>query len=135
VWGSVSWTIDSIVEAERYRGRAVSRRWFGEGSDAAAANLAAHDIWADAFAWCAIPNGDALGISRERIPGGVVYLSHDGDPLHGALLGPSLAGYLDLATTLGCPGPEAWMIGPFIGAAGYDLDRPASQERLAWLGL
>lgn len=89
-------------------------------------------IWASSFAWWALENGDMLGIDEQ---GRVTYLSHDGHPLHGALLGADLDAFFDAWRALAFAGPEAWQIDEFVGHDGLDptLDASTSWRRL--LGL
>jgi hypothetical protein len=132
-WGGFDWNPMSIRQAESARLTAVREGWFGPGSDAAAGNPDAESIWADAFAWLEMRNGDALGISRNRRAGAVVYLSHDGDPLHGEALGPSLSTFLERWGALGWPGPESWQLDQFLGPEGLDPTSPRSQTWVGWL--
>ena len=80
-----------------------------------------------------VPNGDLIVVGYN--PSEVVYLSHDGDDMHGKILGDSLFEFLEFHSRIGFVGSESWQFEPF-----YDLEKEkmimtgeAVNEWVKWL--
>jgi hypothetical protein len=63
-----------------------------------------------------VPNGDMIVVGRH--PAAVIYLSHEGDKMHGKKLADNIWDFLEFQTKVGFIGPEDWQFEPF-----YDFDR------------
>lgn len=63
-----------------------------------------------------VPNGDIIVIGNN--PSEVVYFSHEGDNMHGKVLGNNLWDFLDFYSRIGFAGSEDWQIEPF-----FDFDK------------
>lgn len=95
------------------------------------------DPYAEVFlrklAFMTVGNGDLLAIDlNEDHPGAVVYLTHDGESMHGYVLGESFISFLDAYTQLACPGPEWWVQELFTNEQTTPLD-PQGELALRWL--
>lgn len=73
-------------------------------------------IWHDKLAIINVPNGDVIAIGNN--PSEVVYFSHEGDDMHGKILGESLWSFLDFYSRIGFAGSEDWQLEPF-----FDFER------------
>lgn len=58
-----------------------------------------------------VPNGDLIVVGYN--PSEVVYLSHEGDEMHGKILSDSLFKFLEFHARIGFVGSEDWQFGPF----------------------
>jgi hypothetical protein len=129
-WGGFMWSPAAIARADSERRICVEQGYFEDGSDAASANPRAAEIWAAAFAWLSMNNGDALALDADEA---VIYLSHDGDPLHGRRLAPSVDDFFRRWAQIGFAGPESHMIEAFIDRDGICIECDAAQSwRDAW---
>jgi len=59
-----------------------------------------------------VPNGDVIAVNLD--PSEVVYFSHEGDDMHGKVLGKSLWEFLDFYSRVGFAGSEDWQLEPFF---------------------
>lgn len=66
-------------------------------------------IYHNKLAFYEVGNGDLLAIDLEKESyGNIVYLSHDGDEMHGYVMAHSFIELLEEWTKLGCVGGECW---------------------------
>jgi hypothetical protein len=129
-WGACAWDARRLPELERVR-----RGWLEVFSDP-------HDdyarVWMDKLAILDVPNGDliAVDISRPDVAP-VVYLSHDDGEGHGRVLGHSVLDFIERWSLLGCVGPEAWLMVPFLRPDVPYLDPVGdrAQRWRTWFGL
>ncbi|MGV3586018.1 MAG: SMI1/KNR4 family protein [Adhaeribacter sp.] len=59
-----------------------------------------------------VPNGDLIVIGYN--PSEVIYFSHEGDDMHGKVLGESLWSFLEFHSRVGFIGSEDWQFEPFF---------------------
>lgn len=90
-------------------------------------------VFHNKLAFMSVGNGDLLAIDlHEDNRGAVVYLTHDGESLHGYVLGESFTSFLDRYIRLACPGPEWWVLELFTNEQTTPLD-PDSELAQRWL--
>lgn len=63
-----------------------------------------------------VPNGDIIVIGNN--PSEIIYFSHEGDTMHGKILGDNLWDFLDFYSRIGFAGSEDWQLEPF-----FDFDK------------
>lgn len=69
-------------------------------------------IWRDKLPIMHVPNGDIIVVGNN--PSEVVYFSHEGDSMHGKVLGDNLWNFLDFYSRIGFAGSEDWQLEPFF---------------------
>jgi len=128
--GRLHWSLDEIPECEEIR-----RSWisdvFADASDPE------HAIWHNKLAILHLDNGDELALDLATPGGAVVYLSHDGADLNGQVLGATFPDFIHRWTSIGCPGPEEWVIEPFVDRAAGGINPGGENARhwREWVGL
>lgn len=129
-YSSFKWSLDTLVEMERKRGEWV-HHCFSNLSDPYDA------VWHRKLAIISVPNGDMHAIDLSRSDGPVVYLSHDDGEGHGYTMGKNFEDYLERMIALGAPGPEDWLLVPFVESATSGIDPDGSNGMLwrKWFGL
>ena len=123
-WGRVHWSVAEVLTAEQHR-----RRWIEEVF--ARPDDPYDAVWQGAFGLMVLPNDDVIGV--EVSSGHVVYLSHDDDEAHGALLGTTVIDFVRRWTWMGCPGPDGLPWEQFTGAEGIEVDAGPVARWLDWL--
>src|SRR5690606_5616497 len=73
-------------------------------------------LWQDKLPLMDVPNGDIIAIGNN--PSEIIYFSHEGDTMHGKILGNNLWNFLDFYSRIGFAGSEDWQLEPF-----YDFDK------------
>lgn len=73
-------------------------------------------LWQDKLPIIDVPNGDVIVVGNN--PSEVVYFSHEGDEMHGKILGSDLWSFLDFYSRIGFAGSEDWQLEPF-----FDFDQ------------
>jgi hypothetical protein len=69
-------------------------------------------IWRDKLPIMDVANGDIIVVGNN--PSEVVYFSHEGDSMHGKILGNNLWNFLDFYSRIGFAGSEDWQLEPFF---------------------
>jgi hypothetical protein len=88
-------------------------------------------VWHGKFPALEVGNGDYIAISVEADQiGSVVYLSHEGDPVHGSHLADNFADFLDRYLALGCAGPDDWTLEVFLGEPDLGLQTECPTAKL-----
>lgn len=85
-----------------------------------------------------VENSDVIAVDLCADSGGrAVYLSRDGDPTHGMVLGRSFAEFFDSFVRLGRPVPESWVLEPFTNSksTGFHTKSEAAEQWLRAVGL
>lgn len=59
-----------------------------------------------------VPNGDIIAVGNN--PSEVIYFSHEGDTMHGKILGNNLWNFLEFYSRVGFAGSEDWQLEPFF---------------------
>ncbi|RRD95218.1 SMI1/KNR4 family protein [Clostridiales bacterium COT073_COT-073] len=85
------------------------------------------------LAFYEVGNGDLIAIDLEKESyGDIVYLSHDGDEMHGYVLAHSFTELLEEWTKLGCVGGECWQFEAFTNRHETPIDSTCANAKL-WL--
>ncbi|HEX7906266.1 MAG TPA: SMI1/KNR4 family protein [Chitinophagaceae bacterium] len=73
-------------------------------------------LWQNKLPLIDVPNGDIIVVGNS--PSEVLYFSHEGDTMHGKMLGENLWQFLDFYSRIGFAGSEDWQLEPF-----FDYDK------------
>ena len=73
-------------------------------------------LWQNKLPLIDVPNGDIIVVGDS--PSEVIYFSHEGDTMHGKILGQNLWQFLDFYSRIGFAGSEDWQLEPF-----FDYDK------------
>jgi hypothetical protein len=93
-------------------------------------------VWHNKFAFLDVKNGDLLAVdTADDSSRAVVYLSHDDARCHGATLAPTFPEFMRRWSEIGCQGPEAWCIEPYLASDGIDPDGSNAIKWRRWFGL
>jgi len=113
--GDIYWNLNSL--AEQY---ANFQEWVKASIDPKYNDLEAilitEKLWQDKFPIMDVPNGDIITVGIN--PSEVLYFSHEGDNMHGKILGDNLWSFLDFYSRIGFAGSEDWQLEPF-----FDFDK------------
>jgi hypothetical protein len=113
--GDIYWNLDTIVD--QY---ANFQEWIKTSLDPKYNDLDAIEvtkkIWIDKLPIMDVPNGDIIAVGNN--PSEVIYFSHEGDNMHGKILGETLWTFLDFYSRIGFAGSEDWQLEPF-----YDFEK------------
>lgn len=69
-------------------------------------------LWQNKLPLIDVPNGDIIVVGNS--PSEVLYFSHEGDTMHGKMLGENLWQFLDFYSRIGFAGSEDWQLEPFF---------------------
>ena len=130
--GSLYWNLDELpAQYEDYLGW-VEGSLTEEYNDQSAVQVTKR-IAQNKIPLTRVPNGDLIVVGYN--PSEVIYLDHEGDSMHGKVLGKSLFEFLLFHARVGFVGSEGWQFEPF-----YDFERdimpsdgPAIQSYETWL--
>lgn len=90
-------------------------------------------IYHNKLSFYEVGNGDLLAIDLEKESyGNIVYLSHDGDEMHGYVMAHSFIELLEEWTKLGCVGGECWQWEAFTNNKTGPIDSECANAKL-WL--
>lgn len=128
--GEMSFDLDKVVEAEAGR-----RTWVADVFEDPTNPY--ERVWHDKLAFHALINGDYLAFDLARPGAPIVYLSHDGGPGNGFVLGADFVDTFTRWTKLGCVGPEDWRWTPFTPDAASGLDPECANAKTwrEWFGI
>jgi hypothetical protein len=131
-YGGCEWGISCLQNVENLR-----REFIESGGAQRHEEGEYYRVWDEKLAFHPVANGDVLALDLRFAPSPVVYLSHDGGEEHGFVLGPSFTVFMDLWTQLGCPGPEGWVLEPFVSSpiSGLQPRSPLGRQWLEWFSL
>lgn len=107
--GNLCWSLEQLIDLEQTRQSWITNCFCDETDE--------YDkVWRNKLAFAEIPNGDMLAINTESHvkDGEVVYLSHDGDDLHGFKMGLDFEDFLIKWSSICFIGGECWQWEPFI---------------------
>lgn len=85
-----------------------------------------------------VGSGDNIAFDSEHAQDApVLYLSHDGDDVHGYCLGKNFVDFIERHSLLECAGPKGWNLTPFLPDADSGLDAYGEDARKwrEWFGL
>lgn len=118
--GMFDWSLDNLVDLEQERASWVDICFSDESDE--------YDIvWHKKLAFCNVGNGDMLSISLD-CKDEIVYLSHDGDDLHGAKLANDFNDFLFKSASICFVGNEIWQLAPFLDTDGIVGIQPNSRN-------
>ncbi|TCC90217.1 hypothetical protein EZ428_13125 [Pedobacter frigiditerrae] len=113
--GDIYWNLNSL--AEQYTN---FQEWIKASIDPEYNDIEAIEImeklWQDKLPMMDVPNGDIIAIGNS--PSEIIYFSHEGDTMHGKILGDNLWNFLDFYSRIGFAGSEDWQLEPF-----FDFDK------------
>jgi hypothetical protein len=113
--GEIYWNLDTL--AEQYDN---FKEWVKASLDPKFNDTNSIDIteklWQNKLPLIDVPNGDIIVVGNS--PSEVLYFSHEGDTMHGKMLGENLWQFLDFYSRIGFAGSEDWQLEPF-----FDLDK------------
>ncbi|MDQ1088363.1 SMI1/KNR4 family protein [Siphonobacter sp. SORGH_AS_1065] len=113
--GDIYWNLNSL--AEQYTN---FQEWVKASIDPAYNGTRAIEIteklWQDKLPLMHVPNGDVIAIGDNHSE--IIYFSHEGDAMHGKMLGNNLWNFLDFYSRIGFAGSEDWQLEPF-----FDFDK------------
>jgi hypothetical protein len=122
--GDCHWNIENLIDLEKNRLDWVSQ-CFPNPNDA-------YDrVWHKKLAFQHISTGDLLALDLEVEGSPVVYLSHDGDPFHGTILGNNFSDFIERWSLIGCVGAEDWQLEKFVSDKTHGLE-PLSDKAKKW---
>ena len=124
-YGELSWSLRQLPRLEKAR-----QQWADIYPDTRRRDGKA---WRNKLAFQKASNGDLLAIDVSS--GHVVYLDHDAGKLHGCTLAPSFAEFVSRFSLLGCPGPEWWVLEPFLAKDGLGPNGRVGRVWRTWIGL
>ncbi|OJW74714.1 SMI1/KNR4 family protein [Spirosoma sp. 48-14] len=109
--GDIYWNLNSL--AEQYSN---FQEWIKASIDPEYNDREAIEItekqWRDKLPFMDVPNGDVIAIGNN--PSEIIYFSHEGDSMHGKILGDNLWSFLDFYSRIGFAGSEDWQLEPFF---------------------
>jgi hypothetical protein len=113
--GDIYWNLNTLADQH-----ANFREWVNASLDPKYNDQDAIDltekIWKDKLPLIDVPNGDIITVGNN--PSEIIYFSHEGDNMHGKILGDSLWTFLDFYSRIGFAGSEDWQLEPF-----YDYNK------------
>lgn len=111
--GNFYWDLGKLVDLEKGRKLWITDCYCDESDE--------YDkVWYNKLVFDEIANGDmlAIDIGNGNVDGQVVYLSHDGDELHGTKMANNFEDLLIRWAPIGFIGEECWQWEPFITSEG-----------------
>ncbi len=109
--GEIYWNLDTL--AEQY---ANFKEWVKASLDPTFNDSDSIEIteklWQNKIPLIDVPNGDIIVVGDS--PSEVLYFSHEGDTMHGKMLGDNLWQFLDFYSRIGFAGSEDWQLEPFF---------------------
>lgn len=113
--GDIYWNLNSLAEQYNNFKEWIKASIDSEYNDSEAIEIT-EKIWQDKLPLMDVPNGDIIAIGNN--PSEIIYFSHEGDTMHGKILGDNLWNFLDFYSRIGFAGSEHWQLEPF-----YDFDK------------
>lgn len=109
--GDIYWNLDSL--SDQYSN---FQEWIKASVDPKYNDREAIEIteklWQDKLPLMDVPNGDIIAIGNN--PSEIIYFSHEGNTMHGKILGDTLWNFLDFYSRVGFAGSEDWQLEPFF---------------------
>ncbi len=113
--GDIYWNLNSLAEQCINFQEWIKASIDPEYNDREAIEIA-KKLWQDKLPLMDVPNGDIIAIGNN--PSEILYFSHEGDTMHGKILGDNLWNFLDFYSRIGFAGSEDWQLEPF-----FDFDK------------
>jgi len=109
--GNIYWNLNTLVEQH-----INFQEWIKASTDTkyndSQAIAITEKLCPDKLPIIDVPNGDVIAIGSN--PSEVIYFSHEGDTMHGKILGSNLWSFLDFYSRIGFAGNEDWQLEPFF---------------------
>ena len=109
--GDISWNLNALAEQYAQFQEAIQISMDPAYVDPEQI-AAAEKIWSNKLPLMEVPTGDVIAIGNN--PSEIIYFSHEGDTMHGKILGNSLWDFLDFYSRIGFAGSEDWQLEPFF---------------------
>ncbi|MGL4596270.1 MAG: SMI1/KNR4 family protein [Bacteroidia bacterium] len=109
--GDIYWNLHNLVEQYHFFQEFMKASLDIELNDREAVAIT-EKVWQDKWPLIDVPNGDVIAVGCN--PSEVVYFSHEGDTMHGKILGTNLWNFLDFYSRIGFAGSEDWQLEPFF---------------------
>jgi cell wall assembly regulator SMI1 len=113
--GDIYWNLNSLAEQYTYFQEWIKASIDPEYNEREAIEIT-QKLWQDKLPLMDVPNGDIIAIGNN--PSEIIYFSHEGDTMHGKILGDNLWNFLDFYSRIGFAGSEDWQFEPF-----FDFDK------------
>lgn len=113
--GDIYWNLNSLAEQYTNFQEWIKASIDPEYNDKEAIEIT-EKLWQDKLPLMDVPNGDIIAIGNN--PSEIMYFSHEGDTMHGKILGDNLWNFLDFYSRIGFAGSEDWQLEPF-----FDFDK------------
>ncbi|WP_242916466.1 SMI1/KNR4 family protein [Pontibacter liquoris] len=131
--GEIYWNLDRFIEQYNENYVFWEKDWLDiSNSDKVALEQEA-EILRNKVPLMEVPNGDLIVVGYNSSE--VVYFSHEGDEMHGKVLGDSLWSFLEFHSRVGFIGSEDWQFEPFFD---YEQNKmittgPKVERFISWL--
>jgi len=130
--GELYWNLDELVAQTKYLNNWITASLDPSYNDEASIENT-RLIFNNKLPLLKVPNGDVIVIGNN--PSEIVYFSHEGDSMHGKILGENLWNFLEFYSRIGFDGSEDWQLEPFYN---YKADRmitegPIVDKYISWL--
>jgi cell wall assembly regulator SMI1 len=112
--GEIYWSLDTLSEQYDNFKEWVKASLDPEFNDKESIEII-EQLWQNKFPLIDVPNGDIIVVGDS--PSEVLYFSHEGDTMHGKMLGQNLWQFLDFYSRIGFAGSEDWQLEPFFDYA------------------
>lgn len=109
--GAIYWNLNSLAEQYNNFQEWVKASLDPDYNDPESVAIT-ESLWRNKFPIMDVPNGDVIAVGSE--PSEVIYFSHEGDRMHGKILGDNLWNFLDFYSRIGFAGSEDWQLEPFF---------------------
>lgn len=113
--GEISWDLGKLVELINFYEDWLDASLDPKYNDEGAIGITAR-VGKNKFPFMSVSNGDLIVMGNS--PSEIIYLSHEGDEMHGKKLGENLWEFLEFHSKVGFAGPEDWQFQPF-----YDFEK------------
>ena len=113
--GDIYWNLNSLAEQYTNFQEWIKASIDPEYNDSEAIEIT-EKLWQDKLPLMNVPNGDIIAMGNN--PSEIIYFSHEGDTMHGKILGDNLWNFLDFYSRIGFAGSEDWQLEPF-----FDFDK------------
>jgi cell wall assembly regulator SMI1 len=109
--GEIYWNLNTLSEQYNYFKEWVKASLDPDFNDTDSIEIT-EKLWQNKLPLIDVPNGDVIVVGNS--PSEVIYFSHEGDTMHGKMLGENLWQFLDFYSRIGFAGSEDWQLEPFF---------------------
>lgn len=108
--GEISWDLNKLVDLIDYYEDWLDASLDSEYNDEQAI-IITEKMGNNRFPFMSVSNGDIIVMGNSLSE--IIYLSHEGDEMHGKKLGENLWDFLEFHCKIGFAGPEGWQFQPY----------------------